>query len=68
MWATLAEAAPFDFLPDMFGIGSEAVKAALAGVLVPALTIAASAASKIEEGEGSFLLSQTFDLAGVPVR
>jgi hypothetical protein len=27
-------AAPFAFLPDVFGIGSEAVKAALAGALV----------------------------------
>jgi hypothetical protein len=32
------EAAPFAFLPAVFGIGSEAVKAALVGALVPALT------------------------------
>jgi hypothetical protein len=32
------EAAPFAFFSDTFGIGSEAVKAALAGALVPALT------------------------------
>jgi hypothetical protein len=38
MWESSVEAAPFAFLPDIFGIGSEAVKAALAGALVSALT------------------------------
>jgi hypothetical protein len=60
--------APVAFLPDIFGIGSEAVKAALLGALVSALTLSADAAWKIEEGEGSFSTSETFDLVGVSVR
>jgi hypothetical protein len=38
MWENSIEADPFAFLPGVFGIGSEPVKAALAGALVPALT------------------------------
>jgi hypothetical protein len=51
-------------LPDVFGIGSEAVKAALIGALVPALTGSAHAELTIEEGEGAFSMFETSDLVG----
>jgi hypothetical protein len=38
MLGNSVEAAPFAFFPDIFGIGSEPVKAALTGALVSALT------------------------------
>ena len=46
----------------------EAVKAALAGALVPALTASGQCGTKVEEGEGGLPLSDTLDLVGLSVR
>lgn len=62
------EAAPFAFLRGVFGIGSEAVKAAPIGALVPALTGFVQCSMETQARRREFLLSGRFDLFGLPVR
>jgi hypothetical protein len=62
------EAGPFGLLRGIGGIGSEPVKAALAGACTSLDGLRANAVRKIEEGEGSFSLSEIFNLADLSVR